>query len=252
MHQGTIRLSVLFGMLFTLVFAEACNGLTSLDGDDQKMTDSIVVNLNPGALEALGHYAMNRYAQEWLDDKFSDYDVVARMECESSKVLDEDGTPGIVHISDMDLLVKDVLTCLRESPSFTMIACIQSLLKNAALPIEEDQARYEEQYGLLSDCRHVMNGIFMDENDGYRKTWDINEWPRVELAKMLISMSAEELKRRPVLMAGLGVAVVGGIIVALPTSPIALLLCPLSDAIMCPDDPGAPGVPQHPPSGGDR
>lgn len=68
-------------------------------------------------------------------------------------------------------------------------------------------------------------------------------------ARWLIALSVIELSRMPSLMAALGITTgAGGVMIAL--DGIGLLLCPLSTSVMCPDDPGAPGVPQQGQGGG--
>ncbi|XXX79200.1 hypothetical protein WMF30_10540 [Sorangium sp. So ce134] len=122
---------------------------------------------------------------------------------------------------------------------------------------------YAQWYGyrLEEILKHVQ------PNDGCKTTWapgaleSLNEHladarkdddESTDSAYWLPTLNKEFLQEHEQLMTIIGVVVIGGVIVALPVIGVGPLLCPLSDAVLCPDDPGAPGIPQEQPGPGDE
>lgn len=228
-----------------------CDGFsfTTPDSDDLNQVESVVNNLSPSAFDSLVDYAMNRYAQKWLSDTFSEDDEVAALTCYSDKHGAE------VEVDELTLYVNQVLECLRSTkvPSYT--ACVGGVMGDRLWFAQTQIAELpggEEKYGNLRNCYYRIGERFNHVNVS-KKLKDPDAWRSSELARLLVALTALELGRMPPLMDALGISTVGGALVAIPGGAW-LVLCPLSDAVVCPDDPGAPGVPQPAPSpgGGDR
>lgn len=105
----------------------------------------------------------------------------------------------------------------------------------------------------MSDCKVTWYPGAKESLDEYLEEAREDADESTDSAYWLPTLDGDYMREHPQMMTIIGVVAVGGVLVALPVLGVGRFLCPLSDAILCPDDPGAPSVPQTGPAdGGDR
>lgn len=217
------------------------------DGNDWRMFMDSVEDLPQPTVDQLKRSLMNKEATRLLKGRHRPDDVVGKVTCRSSKF-----PAWRVEVPEMRLLLKHVITCLESAePRYaaTVIECTEDQIRVSAKATEDDQARFEDNLGLLTDCRGEVEPNYRVKALPHTTT-DPDSWRSNDLANFIVALTALEMSRMPSLMNALGISAVGGSLVAF--DGIGLLLCPLSDAVYCPDDPSAPGVPQPGPGDGDH
>lgn len=151
------------------------------------------------------------------------------------------------------MTVEHLVECLQSDPETSILRCMTQLHTLDEF-LDAHGNQYEKKYGVLRNCTPRRAPKFTLTKDLDPKTWNPDMWDERRLVDVLIALTAVELANSPGLMDALGLSAVGGVVVALPYSIwIELGLCTLASSVGCPDDPGAPGVPQYGASpGGDR
>lgn len=246
-------LMLIFTALFTIT---ACS---TPDGDDMAALEGAIDAAPKDTRDQLFQQAGHWATIEYLGKKNAG--DIMKTECRSYSTRKhwtswDEAPDALISLGEMIACMHGGMTYLQCADMFTgdRIPKYQALLKKEALS-GEPSLKQDPMFKF--ECRGKWVPGFdpkevpMDYNDyGSGKS---NRMTTEDVAKWIIGLTKDEIEAHPVIMTALGVVLTWGVLVALPTSPIGMMLCPKSNAVLCPDDPGAPGVPQHgPDDGGDR
>lgn len=209
---------------FLLCFTMACDAglLTTPDADDIGALETQVGALPSSAKETLKYIEFRRAVEETVEDEPNM--TVGHVACE--------GKPDV------------------PVPLKALLAFMNAYETGASGPksVDEMMTRFN---AALSE-----HGCMFIPGRGTNVQWvkpERNDKSNRHLAELVLTLTAIELSRFESLAGTLGLAIgAGGVWYAIPGVAIGLTLCVLSDSIGCPDDPGAPGVPQPAPNGGDQ
>lgn len=232
----TVNMMKRFAVLVMTSLLAACDGLTVPDGDDMADLTNAVAGLPADQQETLERHKQNDLAGGYLVSVGGDLSV---MRCKER--------PDIRGAARADVL-EQTLRTFREW-GIPQIAQWMEVRAQAELERAKKDAGYNGPCTPEYEVTQEGHEMFAEAEER------LGSGPG-GTARWLVGL--QDIAARPEVMAIVGVAVVGGVIVATGggaaligagAGAVGLALCPLSETIACPDDPGAPDVSQQTPRG---
>jgi hypothetical protein len=245
--EGTTMLNRFFAAaMAALMLTTACS---IPDGDDMGDLSNALRAMPPPDLRVVRDHRSNARIRAWINEFPNAH--VGMFACREQLLGEQDYIPG----KTLNVIRDHLRAAAEGHPDWSLKQILDSL-ESLLRPLAEEKLFNTGDFNNPCTLEWSFNpGAYEEALEWERGEHDDYIDDAEDSAFWLPTLDTDSLKKRPLLLTVLGLAVVGGVVVISVTNPVVLALCPKSRDIECPGDPLSPGGSPVNPNGtpgGDR